>query len=256
MHRILFHMGPVTIYSYGVMMVAAFVMATWLASRTAKQLPDARRVLTSSQIVDLFCLAMLSGVLGARLFFVAQYWEVFVRQPQEIPAIWHGGLIWYGGFVGGLASIVIYLRLHRISVLRGIDQFIPFIALGHGIGRIGCLLNGCCYGEVSHAWWALAGEDGQPRIPTQLLESVALLGLFLVLRCFQERRTEAPGGWLFGVYLLGYAVIRFFIEFLRGDQTAVWGGLTLQQLLSVGVFIIGLMLLMLLRHRSKPVDGL
>lgn len=243
MYRILFHWGPVTVFSYGAMMVAAFLTATWLASRTAGRLPATQRVLSLVQIVDLFCLAMLGGVLGGRLFFVLQYWDVFVREPLEIPAIWHGGLVWYGGFLGGLVSVVAYLRFHAIPVLRGIDQFIPFVALGHGIGRIGCFLNGCCYGEVSSAWWALPSADGQPRIPTQLLESAALLGLFLALRRLQERRVTSHAGWLFGVYLIGYAVIRFSIEFLRGDQTVFWAGLTLQQLLSVIVAAAGVTLL-------------
>jgi phosphatidylglycerol:prolipoprotein diacylglycerol transferase len=226
-----------------VILVVAFLTAMWLAYRTAKRLPPGQRVLTPAQIVDVFSLAMLSGVLGARLFFVVQYWEVFVRQPLEIPAIWHGGLVWYGGFLGGLAGIIGYLRFHHIPVLRGIDQFIPFVALGHGIGRIGCFLNGCCYGKPTSAWFGVTFAQGEPsRIPTQLLESAALLGLFLVLRRLQERRAAAPVGWLFGVYLLGYAVVRFIIEFLRGDQAVVWAGLTLQQLLSAGVFLAGLML--------------
>src|SRR3989338_7893657 len=97
--RVLLQLGPVTIYSYGAMMVAAFVTATWLASRAADRLTAPQRALSPAQIVDLFCLAMLGGVLGARLFFVVQHWEVFVREPLEIPAIWHGGLGWYGGWL-------------------------------------------------------------------------------------------------------------------------------------------------------------
>ena len=276
MHRIFFQLGPVTIFSYGAMMVVAFLTASWLASRSARRLPPAQRVLNPAQIVDLFCLAMLSGVLGGRLFFVVQYWEVYVHQPQEIPAIWHGGLVWYGGFLGGLLGIVLYLWFHRIPVLRGIDQFIPFVALGHGIGRIGCFLNGCCFGKPTSAWFGLTAAAGEPaRIPTQLLESGSLLLLFLALRRLQERWGLPPhqlarpqptashrvrscetarivargsdsaswwGGALFGAYLVGYAVIRFFIEFLRGDQTVVWAGMTLQQLLSLGVLLGGLAL--------------
>lgn len=260
MCRILLQFGPVTIYSYGAMMVVAFVTATWLAGRAARpassaeptgganQLAAPARVLSPAQVVDLFCLAMLGGVVGARLFFVVQHWEVFVAEPLEIPAIWHGGLVWYGGFLGGLLSIVAYLQLHAMPVLRGIDQIIPFVPLGHGIGRIGCFLNGCCYGK----------PIGQMQVPTQLLESVSLLVLFLVLRRLQSphlfatpeagHRPFGPtnrwgDGWLFGVYLAGYAVIRFLIEFLRGDQTVAWAGLTLQQLLSVGMLLAGVTLL-------------
>ena len=240
MHRILFQYGPITIFSYGAMMVVAFVTAIWLASRAAPRLPLPQRALTSAQIVDVLSLAMLGGLFGARLLFVVQNWAVFIREPLEIPAIWHGGLVWYGGFLGGLVGLIAYLRLHAIPVRRGIDQLIPFVALGHGIGRIGCFLNGCCYGKPTSAWFGVTFEPGEPsRIPTQLLESAALLGLFLVLRRLQQRRVAAPAGRLFGVYLLGYAVIRFLIEFLRGDQAVVWAGLTLQQLLSIGVFLAG-----------------
>jgi phosphatidylglycerol:prolipoprotein diacylglycerol transferase len=168
-------------------------------------------------------------VLGARLFFVVQHWEVFIREPLEIPAIWHGGLVWYGGFLGGLVSMAVYLRLHAIPVLRGIDQIIPFVPLGHALGRVGCFLNGCCFGK----------PIGQTQVPTQLLESVSLLVLFLVLRRVQQRYVSAPAGRLFGTYLISYAVIRFFIEFLRGDQTVAWAGLTLQQLISLGALLAG-----------------
>src|SRR3989338_200511 len=147
MCRVLLQFGPVTIYSYGAMMVAAFVTATWMASRAAGRLPPAQRALSPAQIVDVSCLTMLSGVLGARLFFVAKHWEVFVAEPLEIPAIWHGGLVWYGGFLGGLLSMAAYLQLHTISVMRGIDQVIPFVPLGHALWRLGCFLNGCCYGK-------------------------------------------------------------------------------------------------------------
>ncbi|MDP3703566.1 MAG: prolipoprotein diacylglyceryl transferase [Candidatus Omnitrophota bacterium] len=229
MCRVLLQFGPVTIYSYGAMMVVAFVTATWLAGRAANRLAAPARVLAQAQIVDLCCLAMLGGVVGARLFFVVQHWEVFIREPLEIPAIWHGGLVWYGGFLGGLLSIVAYLQLHAMPVLRGIDQIIPFVPLGHALGRVGCFLNGCCYGK----------PIGQTQVPTQLLESVSLLVLFLVLRRVQQRHVSAPAGRLFGLYLIGYAVIRFFIEFLRGDQTVAWAGLTLQQLLSIGALLAG-----------------
>jgi len=253
MHRILFQYGSITIFTYGAMMVAAFATATWLASRAALRLSPPQRVLTPAQIVDVLSFAMLGGVLGARLFFVVQHWEVFVREPLEIPAIWHGGLVWYGGFLGSLVSLIAYLQLHALPVRRGIDQLIPFVALGHGIGRIGCFLNGCCYGKPTSAWFGVVFEPGEPpRIPTQLLESAALLGLFLVLRRLQVRRASAPAGWLFGVYLLGYAVVRFLIEFLRGDQAVVWAGLTLQQLLSIGVLIAGAALVGLRQRTHGP----
>ena len=229
MHPILVKLGPVTLYSYGVMLVLAFVTASWLAVRVTRELPAAQRAIPPERIVDFFSLALVGGLLGARFLYVALYWEVIAAAPLEVVAIWHGGLVWYGGLLRGIVAGVFYARAHRLDGLRVFDQCIPFLVLGHGIGRVGCLLNGCCYSKLA-------------AVPTQPLEALGLLLLYGVLRFLQRPALLQYPGRLFGGYLVGYAVLRFFLEFLRGDQVAWWLGLTLQQVISIGMLLAGVIL--------------
>ncbi len=255
MLRILLQFGPLTIYSYGVMMVAAFLVATWCMEQDAKRLPPLRIAVKPPQAVDAACLVMLGGVLGARALFVAQYWPFYRDHPQEIAAIWHGGLIWYGGFFGGLLVAVIYLRVVRVSFFRAMDQCIPYIALAHAIGRIGCFLNGCCYGKPTAAWYGVRfpGKP-DPVIPTQLIEAALLFLFFFLLRRLQHTAVMNRPGRLFSFYLMGYGVIRFGVEFLRGDQRHHWLGLSAAQFISAGLIIVGLIMLLVASARptAKP----
>ena len=244
MYPILLKFGPITLYTYGAMMVAAFLAATTLAAHAARRLPKAYVAITPEQIVDFSCAALLGGLLGGRLFFVLLHWEEFARAPREILALWHGGLVWYGGFLGGLAGGWGYVRARRLSFCRALDQYAPFLALGHAIGRIGCFFNGCCYGKPTEAWCGVVFPGQSVRVvPTQLIEATCLAFLFILLRNRQRPSVLRHPGRLFGGYLAAYAAIRFVIEFLRGDQAIWWYGLTLQQIISIGIFLIGCILL-------------
>ncbi len=290
MHPILLKVGPITLYTYGAMLVLAFSLSTWLAGRILRQLPPELQRLTPSQVVDLSCLALLGGIVGGRLFFVVLHWQFFLDKPQYLLALWQGGLVWYGGFAGGVGTAWLYARRHQVSCRWVLDLFAPALALGHAVGRIGCFLNGCCYGKITDAWCGVI-MPGEPRpvFPTQLAESLGLLFLSIILRllqpvlsdlrrptCFallrkakQSVRGEAAGGvegrpsrlanrpgQLFGVYLCGYAVLRFVLEGYRGDQTVFWASLTLQQLISVAGFVIGAILLLqgCVPNRSSPAS--
>lgn len=249
MFPILLRLGPLTVYSYGVMLVLAFLLSTWLAGQFARQLPIDRRAISSEQTVDLTCLLLLGGIVGGRLFYILLYWEVYVHYPQEILAIWHGGLIWYGGFVGGYLAGWLYARAKRLRPMRVADQIVPFGALGHAIGRIGCFLNGCCYGRPTNGWWAVRFPGhAEGVIPTQLLESAGLFLLYLVLRRLQRPEILRRPGRVFGVYVISYALLRVGVESLRGDQSTWWAGLTLQQLISICLLVVGTILYV----RAKP----
>ncbi len=253
MHPIFFQLGPVTVYSYGVMLVVGFLTTTWLASRASRRLPPPLRAITDEQVVDFTCLSLMGGILGARLLYVILQWEFFAKSPWEIPALWHGGLVWYGGFLGGLGSGWLYVRAKRLVFLRVMDQFIPYLALGHAIGRLGCFLNGCCYGRPTTAWCGVLFPGQETKVlPTQLFEAAGLLVLYFILRQLQQPvRLQQPGR-LFGWYLVGYGALRFLLEFFRGDQTLWWAGLTLQQVISLGMFVGGLVLWC---RRSVPASS-
>lgn len=238
MHPVLLKFGPFTIYSYGVAMVAAYLLGTFLATRHARRLPPAAQALPPEHVTDFCLVGLLSGIIGGRLFYLVVAWEYFQDHPLEWMAIWHGGLVWYGGLLGGLLGGWWYARRHRLMFLPLLDQLVPVIALGHAIGRLGCFFNGCCYGRPTQAWYGVwfPGHDTAV-IPTQLLEAGGLLVLAALL-WGRQRKPTAPGQ-LFGGYLLGYALLRGAVELFRGDQPRV-AGWTLPQLISVGLFVAGL----------------
>ena len=237
MHPILLKLGPLTLYAYGAMLVVAFLAATGLASQAARRSPPALIAISADQLVDFACCTLLGGIIGARLLYVLLQGDAFLREPWEIPAIWHGGLVWYGGFLGATLAGWFYARAKKLAFLRVMDQVIPFLALGHAIGRIGCFLNGCCFGKPTDAWCGVVFPGQGARVyPTQLFESAGLLFLYITLRSLQRPAMLARPGRLFGLYLMSDAGLRFGIEFFRGDQ-AIWRArLTLQQVISIGIF--------------------
>ena len=244
MHPVLLQLGPVTIYTYGVMLAIAFTVSTWLAARAARRMPPERVAITAGQLWDFSSVALLGGIAGGRLSYVLLHWEWFLDSPQDIIAIWRGGLVWYGGFLGGVLAGWLYVRTKRLVFLRVLDQLIPFVSLGHAIGRVGCFLNGCCYGKLTDAWYGVV-FPGQPApvMPTQLIEAAGLFLLYGVLRRASTRPAiVSRPGRLLGTYLIAYAGLRFAMEFLRGDQAVLWAGLTLQQLISLVMVPVGLWL--------------
>ena len=245
MHPVLFQLGPVTLSSYGAMVVLAVALFTWLTPRAALGF-GRPPVMRSSQWADLACASVIGGILGGRLFYVGLHPQLVMEAPWEMLAVWHGGLVWYGGLAGGLVGAWSYARRHRVPLWALLDVAAPFLALAHALGRIGCFLNGCCYGRPTTAWYGvLFPGHAEPVIPTQLFETAGLLVVFVALRGLQQR----PGalrraGWVFGWYLASYAGLRFGLEFLRGDQSPFLGPLTLQQIISVGLAGIGLRLIL------------
>jgi len=215
MHPVLLKFGPLTVYSYGVMVAVGFGLATALIYRNA-----AKSNLDKNEMLDLLIIILIAGVIGARLFYVLLNLGYYASRPLEIPNLSMGGLVWFGGFLAALAAAVLYLKRTGLDFWTVADFVAPYLAIGQAVGRIGCFLNGCCYGTGRH--------------PTQLYSAVLLLAIFAVLRTWQARRHFE--GEIFLAYCLLYSVKRFCIEFLRGDNPKVLSGLTLFQVISVVLF--------------------
>ena len=229
MHPVLVTLGPVTISTYGAVLAVAFLLAIRLASHATARTPTPLGPLSSAAIVDWACGALLGGIVGGRLFYVVGNWEAYRAQPFEILALWHGGLIWYGGLLGGVVATAWYLRRRGFAVLPGLDQVVPFVAFGHALGRIGCFFNGCCLGKPGLL------------VPVQLIESAGLLALYVWLRGLQTPVHLRHPGRVFGVYLVSYGAMRWLLESWR-DQPLLWAGWTLQQLISIPLILFGLYL--------------
>ena len=234
MYPILFKFGFIQIYSYGLMIALAFGVSTALLSRQARELGRPKDFFWYFSVW-----VLLGGIFGGRLLYIALNFEFFAQNPREIPALWHGGLIWYGALAGGLLSGMGYLRSKKAGVIKTLDLVVPFVALGQAIGRIGCFLNGCCYGRPAK-WGIYFPAHKDYLISVQLISSLNLLVIFILLRLLQEIKPK-PGKVL-AAYLIIASFERFMVEFIRNDSPRDFWGLTVFQLISAAIFIGGILL--------------
>ena len=267
MHRVLFRIGDFTLYSYGVMLLIAYLVGLWIASREGK-----RRGIDPKKIESLAFWIILGGVIGARIWYVLEHLSDYSRNPFEILMIWRGGLVFYGGFIGGFIGGLLYLRLSKLSFYRVSDIFAPALAIAFAIGRIGCFLNGCCYGKITNSWIGVrfpardlppvycdhlkhgyiepGAQWSLPVIPTQLISTVDCFIIFLIL--WYLRKKSLKEGSLFFIFLILYGIHRFTIDFFRyyEGNALVLKYLTLSQVMSI-VFIITGSFMLFYRTRTE-----
>ncbi len=258
MHPIAFHLGPLAIHSYGVMVALGFIVGLWTAGRRALLAGIA-----SEKIIDLGPWLIVGALVGARALYVISYWhEAFAGRPLvEIIAVWNGGLVYYGGLIGASLTCILYARTKRFPLWTLADILAPSIALGYVFGRIGCLLNGCCYGRPCNLPWAITFPEGAfgappgiPLHPTEIYESLLNLALYVGLAwLFRRRKFD---GQIFGVYLVAYALLRSFVEMFRGDypQHYLGGWATPAHLVSIAILAAGLALLRFLPRGTSPAS--
>ena len=240
------------------MMAVAFFAGLLTATRRARLVN-----VSGDTITDVTLWLMIGAIVGARFVYVTTYWkQEFVGQPfTEIFMVQHGGLVYYGGLIGATVTSTAYLWWKKLPVWKIADVLAPSIALGSFFGRIGCLLNGCCYGRVCELPWAITFTNPQahelsgtpldvPLHPTEIYDGLLNLLLYLGLAWLLRRRKF--DGQIFAFYLIGYAVCRSTVEFFRGDYPPdhIHAGLfTSAQLLSVPIFIVGIALGLFLSRR-------
>ena len=241
MHPIAFQFGSLPVRWYGVMMALGFLAGMWTATRRAR-----RANLSGDLIADVTLWLMLGGIVGARFVYVTTYWQTeFAGQPRsEIFMVQHGGLVFYGGLIGATMAGIIYLLWKKLPLWKVADVLAPSIALGSVFGRIGCLLNGCCYGYACEKPWAIHfpadhATAGVGVHPTEIYDALLNLVLYLALAYFFRRKKF--DGQIFAMYLMGYAIFRSIAEHFRGDYPAdhIHNGLTSAQVVSIGIFIAG-----------------
>lgn len=250
MHPVLFQIGPFTIYSYGVAAASALLIAWWTAKRRA-----AAFFLDPALVSDLIFVLFVSGLIGARLFYVLQHWADYRGNLGSALKLQEGGLVWYGGLFAAFFTGVLWARVKRQPILKLADFLVPLVALGQAIGRLGCFLNGCCYGSVTRCPLGVRFPDeGFTRHPSQLYESALLLLLSFLLFRAAKSRFASKEGRVCTLYLLGYGFLRFVVEFTRGDQT-LFGGFTLPQWISLLLMVVSLFCLWFLRGEGGKNGG-
>ena len=224
-------MGPVTLHSYGLLVALGILFASWYLTKNAFRIS-----MSSDQIIDLILVTTVSGFILARIFYVIYDWNYFKEHPIDIVAIWKGGIVFYGGLLGGVFGFLIYTKRTGQPVLKTLDLFTPAAALAQGFGRIGCFLNGCCYGRpTAGPLGVLFPFSGVPLHPTQLYDAVFCFLLFAFLAVFYSKNSKHAGRTSF-LYFTLHPVGRFVIEFFRNDMPRMPFGFTLGQWMGIGIF--------------------
>ena len=216
--------------TYGVLVAAGFLTALWMAGRLAKQ-----QGLNPETITNLGIYCALAGLAGAKLMMFVVDFRYYAERPAEIFTLGtlRAGGVFYGGLIAAIAVAVWYMRKAKLPGLKTADVFAPAIALGHGIGRIGCFMAGCCWGVECDRPWAVTFTDpaandlvgvplNRPLHPTQLYESAAEFLIFAIL--YRMLRKPHAEGAILAAYLALYGTARFIVEFFRfHEQGNLWG---------------------------------
>jgi phosphatidylglycerol:prolipoprotein diacylglycerol transferase len=248
----LLKIGSFSVPTYGVLVALAFLTALALATKFAKQ-----RGMDAEKIVNLGVYCALVGMLGAKLLMIALDSDLR-SHPSEIfsLATLQSAGIFYGGFILAVVFALFYMRAQHLPVLRTCDVFAPGLAIGHGIGRLGCFAAGCCWGKPTHLPWAVTFRNSDattgvplniPLHPTQLYEafSEGIICLILIRQLGANRNQPDRDGQVIGLYGLLYGLVRFGVEFLREHDASnpLGGPFTLEQWISLAVALVGLYLI-------------
>jgi len=244
----------IVITSYAVLMDVAILVGLVIVASEAR-----RAGMPLTRLLDLALIVVVAGVAGARLYYVLGKWEVYVAAPWRALNLGEGGLVYHGGLFAGLLAAYLYTRWQKLSFLAVCDLIAPALALGESIARIGCLLNGCCYGAPTDSFLGvyLPNYYGEwaVRYPTPIIQGLTTLVIFGLL--WSLRRRKPFPGFLILLYLVVYSGTRFFIEFTRDRGPLITTfGVDTAQLVSVLLLVVGLAAMIYLwrRHRHQPTE--
>jgi phosphatidylglycerol---prolipoprotein diacylglyceryl transferase len=260
------HLGPLEITGYGLMLMVAFLMGGWLIARQLRE-----NNLREDYAADIVAAAVIGGIIGAKLWYVA-----LTRDPGALFS--RGGLVWYGGFIGGALAVILNGWRLRVPLRWTMQLAAPALAAAYALGRVGCFLVNDDYGGPTNLPWGVKFPNGSPPStaanlhgfgvsvspgldpstvltvhPTQLYEVAAMLVVFAVL--WVLRKKGRPVGWLFGVYLVFAGIERFLVEILRAKDDRLLGPFTIAQLTSVILVALGTVLMAIWRRGPSPEAG-
>jgi phosphatidylglycerol:prolipoprotein diacylglycerol transferase len=249
---ILVELGPIRVTWYGLMYVFGF-FASYLLVRYQMKRKDFG--VSKLDVENLYFYLILGLIIGARLGYVLFYdLKMYLADPLEVFAIWHGGMSFHGGLIGVLLVGILFSWKNKKSFLKIADLFIVTAPIGLGLGRVGNFINGELYGRVTQVPWAMifpTDKDLLPRHPSQLYESALEGGvLFLILWFLKDKKL--PTGGLLAIFLSLYGLFRFFVELFREPDPQlgfILGPFTMGQTLSAFMIIGGIILFLYLKRR-------
>lgn len=261
MYPRLFELGPVTVYTYGVLLAAAYLLGLKYAMVRAKA-----RGLDEARVLDLGIYIIIAALVGAKLLLLIVDFKTYTSNPRALLDLLREGGVFYGGLILAVSVALIYIRRTNLPFWTTTDVFAPGIALGHVVGRFGCFFAGCCWGKPTTMPWGITFHDAftnlntgtplnVPLHPTQLYEAGAeaiILGILI----FSESRGRRFPGRTFWLYMLLYAVSRFIIEFYRGDDRGAYIGVfSPSQFISLLLAPLAIAMLVYLSRRAPAPDA-
>src|SRR5437773_6560933 len=259
MYPRLLELGPVTVYTYGVLLAAAYLLGLKLAMVRAEKLK-----LDSARVLDLGIYIIIAALVGAKLLLLVTDFNTFRNDPRELLTLARSGGVFYGGLILAVAVALWYIRRSGLPLWTTCDVFAPGIALGHVIGRFGCFFAGCCYGRETTLPWGITFSDpfaaanvgtplGVHLHPTQLYEAGAE-SLILLALLLTEKKWKPYAGRTFWLYILLYAISRYIIEIFRGDDRGTVGIFSTSQFISIILAPLAIgMLIYLSRRADAPI---
>ncbi len=254
------HWGFLHVRSYGLLLAIAFLVGTWLALREARRL-----AIDEDKLVGVILVTLVASIFGARALYVLEHLDQFRGAWGSVLALWQGGLTLYGGMIGGAIAGLWSARRAGLSMWSVADALAPSLALGTAFGRIGCFLNGCCYGHpTSLPWGVVYPPDSFPGVefgdtpihPAQLYFALSGIGLFVLLWSVRKRMTVP--GQLFWLFVVLFAVVRVLLDFTRAyEADAVLihfgkSGFTESQITSVAMALFAILMLQRRERRRTP----
>jgi len=257
MYPEVFHWGFLHVRTYGLMLAIAFLVGTWIALKEAE-----RRQLDPDRLVTVVLVTLVTSVLGARLMYVLEHVDEFRHEWGSVLAVWQGGLTLYGGVVAGTMGGLATARRLRMPMWTVADALVPSVALGTMFGRIGCFLNGCCYGHPTRLPWGVVyPPDSFPGLefghtpihPSQIYFALAGLALFALL--WNVRRRFTVPGTLFWIFIVLFALIRIPLDSTRayepGARVAIGSlAVTESQIVSLAMALFGILMILRLRRQA------
>ncbi|MDZ4661350.1 MAG: prolipoprotein diacylglyceryl transferase [Pseudomonadota bacterium] len=242
MHPLLFEYKFIKLHTYGFFIVVGFLCGLFLIRRKSKKLGW-----NLENVSDVAFWALLGGFVGGRVLYIFTRWSEYSKDPLEMFKFWEGGLVFYGGLIGGTLTLIWRAKRYKIPILQFIDLVAPSLALGHAFGRIGCFMAGCCFGQSCPADNPFAvifthplsiAPLNQPLHPAQLYDAFNALTVFFILEFLYPRRKFL--GQMFATYGILYSIGRYFVESYRGDKIRgflIENVLSTSQFISIGIFL-------------------
>ena len=254
MHPILFHIGPFEVRAWGIMVVLGIIVGTLLISRLARK----TGFIKEEQVLDFVIYAVVAAIIGARIWEVAFSWQAYVNNPLDALKFWNGGLSIQGGILGGLLFAIWFVKKHRIDFWEFADLLAPGLILGQGIGRIGCFLNGDAFGIPTKSIFGVSYQTGTPAFaaygstplfPAELFEAGGDMAILVILLFMIKKKPTR--GIVILTYFILYSLLRFVLEFWRGDSLHTLFNLKVAQSLSLVTIAVAVVFIVMRSIQAK-----